>query len=532
MNKYSIDLTTAQELHRAGHLTQAKENYLQLLNENPENVTVLHMLGILAAEEGNLEEAKTYLESAYKINPTDSTYALHLANIYKALKLFSKASQILQEVINNNPKSAAAYNNLGTVYYAEEKWQLAMEAYEQAIAIQPEYADAYYNLGLAMLKASRWDLAKNTFQSLLELSPRHAGGMFQLACMAMAREEYPQAIKLFNDVAKDHPYHFETQTNLATCYLKLGKLNEAKTHYMQALEIIPNDDQVLFNLGVINMQLGKVKEAVEFYLRLVKIKPDFFDAHNNLGAAFLVLKDSAAALLHFREALRLQPNNSVIKHMVSIISEEKSLAISPPEYIRSLFDSYADHYETHILQSLKYQIPQLFYDCLQKAGVLNNEEKWDILDLGCGTGLCGQIFESKARSLVGVDLSEKMLDIALQKKCYTNLVCADILPFLSDKTGLYDLILAGDVFVYSGDLEQIFKAIHQALRKHGYLIFNAEINDQEDYMLTSSGRFTHSKAYIDRLITQINFTVLSYKKITIRTQNDVPVSGHLYLLRK
>lgn len=524
------DLAQAQEWHSQGRLAQAKEQYLRLLAVNPNNHTVLHMLGILAAEEGQLEQAKQYLESAIKINPHEPTYMLHLANIYKSAGDYPRAIQQLEKMLHSNPQSAAVYNNLGTVYFLQAAWQQAIAAYEKAIALQPEYADAYYNLALAFIKAERWDLAKTTLQALLELSPGHPGATFQLASMAMLKEEYETAIQLFDQVASAYPHHFETQTNLATCYLKLGKLNEAQAHYLLALEIMPHDSQILFNLGVINMNSNRLREAVTYYLRAAKEQPDNFDTHNNLGVAFLALRDDERALLHFREALRIQPSNEAIRHTVAILSHDKNIAISPPGYVRSLFDSYASHYEPHLVNVLHYQVPGLIYDCMREAGVLNNE-KWDILDLGCGTGLCGEIFKSRARTLIGVDLSEKMLQVAAQKDCYTDLVCADILPFLADKAGHYDLIIAGDVLVYFGNLDTLFHAIYASLRKYGYVIFNAEINADEDYVMTSSGRFAHSKAYLERLIAENDFTILKYQTVTMRTQNETPVFGHLYLLR-
>lgn len=532
MKKSQLHLADVQQMHREGRLEDAKLGYAKLLKENPNDPTLLHMLGILTAEEGRLDEARDYLEAAIKADPNNPTYVLHLANVLKGMGLFAEATKILLLVIKNHPNSPAAYNNLGITYYGQEKWQDAIAAYEKAIALQPEFADAYYNLGLALTKASQWEAAVNAYKALLELVPKHPGGLFQLGCINMQRMQYQTAIDKFNLVAQDHPYHFETQSNLATCYLKLGKLNEAKQHYLAAFEIMPNDEQILFNLGVISMHQGRVKEAVEFYLRVVKINPDFFDAHNNLGVAFLALKNMDNAILHFREALRIQPQYEALRHTISILAREKNISTSPPEYVRSLFDSYADHYDKHMVDALHYQIPNLIYKCMQQADVLKNE-KWDILDLGCGTGLCGEKFANVARTLVGVDISERMLEVASQKNIYNELVCSDILPFLVDKIEIYDLVMAGDVWVYYGDLKDMFLAVAQSMRKYGYFIFNAEISeDKEDYVMTASGRFAHTKDYLERLISQSHLTVLRYETVIMRTQADIPVKGHLYLLTK
>ena len=63
-------------------------------------------------------------------------------------------------------------------------------------------------------------------------------------------------------------------------------------------------------------------------------------------------------------------------------------------------------------------------------------------------------------------------------------------------------------------------------------MFNAEVSDGEDYKLTITGRFKHSKEYLDQLAQQNNLQVLEYKKVILRTENQTPVLGYLYLLKK
>lgn len=529
--KTQLTLNEVQEIHRAGRLTDAKRGYQEILRVDPKNVTALHMLGVVFAEEGDLDEAQANLERAVLLDPNNAPLILHLANILKAKGLFHQAQQLLLDLTQSHPNFAAAFNNLGTVYYAQAKLEKAQVAYQQAIDLQPNYADAYYNLGLVLTKLNRMQEAINAYQALIELSPEHPGARFQLGCLFMQQFKYEQAASQFAKIENQHPFHFETQTNLATCYLRLGRLPEAKTHYLQAMDLMPNDIQVLFNLGVISMQQGQLEEAISFYLRTTRINPNHFDAQNNLAFAYLTLKKNEAALFHFREALRLQPNNEAIRHTINILVGEKNITNSPPEYVRALFDSYADHFEPHLKQVLHYQVPQQIHQAVMHV-VNNTTVHWDILDLGCGTGLCGELFKSISRTLTGVDLSEKMLAVAAQKSIYTQLVHADILSFLSEKEAAYDLILGGDVLVYFGDLDAIFTAAYHALKPNGLFVFDTEINDKENFSLLSSGRFAHHKNYIDQLALAKHFAIIQSTVIPMRTQEQMLLHGYLYILKK
>jgi predicted TPR repeat methyltransferase len=523
-------LEEIRKLHEEGQLDQAKAEYLNLLETNQQNTEALHYLALLYAETGDAENAEATLKKAIAIKPEDLTLRLHLANIYKAQKIYEKAITELTAIIKLNSDYAAAYNNLGTIYDAMKNWTQAIKSYQTAIDVQPEYADAYYNLGLAQVKSGRILEAINTYQSLLEISPNHPGGLFQLGRLYMQQNQYEKAIEQFYKVLELYSFHFETEFNLATSFLRSGYLDKAKEHYLKALKIKPDDIQSLFNLGVIAMQQSKITEAIEYYQRVLSIDADNFDAHNNLGAAYLYTKDREAALKHFQKVLQMQPENKALQHTINILGHNKDLTSSPPEYIQSLFNAYADHYDTHIVNTLKYDVPQkLFAMVNEYVDVLH--AGWHILDLGCGTGLCGEIFKGN-NTLDGVDLAEKMLDFAAKKNIYQKLVQDDILDFLKDQHDIYNLIIAGDVIVYYGELADVFSACYRALRSQGLFVFNAEMDNSKNFELSESGRFVHGKAYLDRIAKENHFEILDYQTVDLRKQNETIVQGHLYLLKK
>ncbi len=508
----------------------AEKAYLTLLRKNPRDIETLHALGILYAKKENFADAIKYLQLAVTYQPSNSILQLHLANVLKAQGLFDQAIIILQKTIRDNPNYVSALNNLGTLFYAQEKFPEAIEAFSSVIQKEPNFIDAYYNLGLAFNKQNLFDEAVKTYRKLLELTPEHFAARFHLACTLVKKNNIDDALTEFKQIEKAQPHHFETQSNLATCYLKKGDLNLAKTHYLKALELEPRDTQILFNLGVIYTQQGNIDNAIQQYQKAVQINPDIFAAHNNLGVAFLAKQHVAFALHHFQEAARLQPNNQSIQYTIKALSQNQRLLSAPTDYVTSLFDAYADHYDEHLLTALDYQLPAHVKRVITMTHPLSHA--WDILDIGCGTGLCGEVMKPFAKTLTGVDLSEKMLAIAREKNSYDQLICEELNAFLAHKTAEYDLILAGDVLVYIGELTSFFKQIQRALRPNGLFVFNTEISDTEDYKMNQSGRFSHQRKYVETLAKQNNLSIFHYEKVMTRTQNNEPVYGHLYVLQR
>ncbi len=531
MKNPTHDISAILALHQAGNIVAARDGYLKILDKQSDNIEALHHLAMLYAQHADFANAITYFKKAIQYDATNPTLYLNLGNAYKSQGLFTDAENTLKQAITLQPNYATAINNLGTVYALENKLTEAIHCYRTAIEKQPNYFDAYYNLGLALTKNSERKAAIDIYQTLIAAVPDHAAACFQVGCLLFQEERLKESLHYFLSIEKLHPHHIETQTNLATCYLKMGQLNEAKTHYLKALKLSPADTQILFNIGVINMQQGFTDSAIQYYQRALQIDPNDFSLHNNIGVAFLAKNHISYALHHFKEALRLEPNNKSIAYTVQMLSQNQRLHASPPEYIKTLFDAYADHYEPHLLQSLDYHLPTLFWEAMQ-AVRKSSSAYWDIVDLGCGTGLCGEPFKSVANTLTGVDLSPNMLEIAANKHIYDKLVDVDITTFLQDKTACYDLVIAGDALVYIGDLTAIFKLVSQALRPGGYFIFNTEITTQPEYTMNQSGRFSHQKTYLESLAIQFNLKPVHYQEVITRQQNNEPVSGHLYILIK
>lgn len=531
MKKSTRTLDDIKQLHQEGELKDATHAYLDYLGHHPDDAEALHLLGLLLAERGNIKESREYLSRAHVAAPEDIGIQLHLANIFKAQNQYDEAIELLDSVIAANPDCAPALNNLGTVYFAKQQFGLAVKAYQEAIDLRPDFADAYYNMGLACARLQRDEEALAAYEALIHISPDHPGARFQMACLMMKRERLFDAIREFTAIAESYSYHFESHANLAACYLRMGRLKDACTWYMRALTIVPEDKDTLFNLGVIHMRQGYAKEAIGFYQRAVKVDPDFYDAHNNLGTALLVRQDNPKALLHFQEALRLRPDNEALRHTVRVMMHDKSLTSSPPEYIQSLFDSYAENYETHLKTSLQYLVPEKLLPVVQKTGILQ-PSSLDILDIGCGTGLCGELLKPYARKLTGVDLSKNMLAVAANKNIYDDLVVAEVVTYLKHHQGEYDLVVAGDVLVYFGELEELLAGIAQALKSGGYLAFNVEISEDQDFVLTPTGRFAHKKSYIEQLAVENGYTVKSTESIELRSQHDKSVPGYLCLWQR
>lgn len=168
-----------------------------------------------------------------------------------------------------------------------------------------------------------------------------------------------------------------------------------------------------------------------------------------------------------------------------------------------------------------------------------------VIDLGCGTGLCGALLKERglATYLVGVDISEEMLKKAQLKKAYDLLVKSEITEYIKtikQAQETVDLIIAADVFIYVGDLHEVMSLSSLVLRcQTGLLVFTIEDVSARDvgkcnkgFFLQACGRFGHSLEYILELAEKYGFDVISSSRCILRTQGDLPVTSLTVVMRR
>jgi predicted TPR repeat methyltransferase len=172
---------------------------------------------------------------------------------------------------------------------------------------------------------------------------------------------------------------------------------------------------------------------------------------------------------------------------------------------------------------------------VQAACSVNEGFDLDILDAGCGTGLCGTHLRARARYLVGVDLSVNMITEAREKRLYDDLVETDLVSFMENKPKSFDLVVSADVLVYIGDITPLALAAYLTLRHGGICAVSIEslVDDVgSPFLLTPSGRYQHTRQYVHETFTTAGFTVDSMQKTTVRIEYGVPVNAWIMVAQK
>lgn len=443
---------------------------------------------------------------------------------------FGEARRVLEAV--GDAGDADIFGLLGLVCGMSGDNLAARSALERALAYRPDNAVLRNNLGCTLRALGESAQAEIQFREAVRLKPGYSGAEVNLGCSLIDAGAYAEAEHVLRTVLAASPQHPEALNNLGTALRQQGLHNEAVQCYEKAVSAQPEYADALANLGMSRLFSNRPADAEACLRRALAIAPEHTVALFYLG--FLLHKRNAMSEAEacFRHILAIDPGHANAAYFLSVIGASETPPQSPVDYVKELFDGYADSFEEHLIGALGYSAPDVMNRLVRQA-LGKSPASLDILDLGCGTGLCARHFTDIAKSLAGVDLSQRMLDKAGALGIYDRLVQDDVVAFLGGQENAFDLILAGDVFIYIGDLGAVFPACTRTLRNGAMMCFSIEKSDDEKpYTLRRSGRYAQSPGYIAQLAEASGLRMVAAEDVVLREEYGDKIAGQVYVLTK
>ncbi len=149
----------------------------------PNNTQILYSLGYLYYTQGDIQQAKKYVDAAITADPQntnaqqlkqhlslqDSNEVMNQAVTFMNQGEYASAKKLMEKVVVSNPNDFQAYYYLGHIAYATEKYEDAARNFMMAIKNNPNYALSYYSLGLAYDKLKEFNRSQLAYEQFLKI---------------------------------------------------------------------------------------------------------------------------------------------------------------------------------------------------------------------------------------------------------------------------------------------------------------------------------------------------------------------------
>ena len=144
-------LDTAHGRHQAGDLAEASRLYHEILRHDPLQPDALHMLGVIARQQGNNELALKLIEVALGQRSTMPLAWHNRSVILRILGRNDEALQSAEQAVALDPNLPHVWDMIGFLLRGKGDFKRAREAYGRALAILPDDDKLLGNYALLLL---------------------------------------------------------------------------------------------------------------------------------------------------------------------------------------------------------------------------------------------------------------------------------------------------------------------------------------------------------------------------------------------
>jgi tetratricopeptide (TPR) repeat protein len=298
----------------------------------------LYKAGVqLEGEKKFAEALKSYLQAG-QIDNSFADLAFRLGRCYTAMEDDTQARQHYlgardldtlrfrsDTTINNTIREVAAANEAAGVRLADAEQVFARNSCGEVPGEELFLEHVHMNFkGNYLLARTVFDTITNPAPPALGTPSNQATPLSEEQCARrLAHTEWNESYhgtKTYELLLKGPPFTFQLdrveraerwKQRLAELRerLKAGGIQPAIADYQQAIQAAEGDWMIRMNFAELLTEIGRAEEAVEQYEQVLVHLRHSFAARYKVGNLYLKMNSPQSAEFHFREALRLDPDN-------------------------------------------------------------------------------------------------------------------------------------------------------------------------------------------------------------------------------
>ena len=343
----------ATYLEGIGFYPQAKEIYLKIVEDFPE----VHLnLAAIASEDGQIEEAFTYLEEIKSDSDWYVSALVLKADLYQMEGLTDVAREKLLEALTYS-EDPLLILGLAELDSELENYQEAIQGYAQLdnrLIYEQTGISTYQRIGFAYAQLGKFETATEFLEKALELEYDDLTA-FELASLYFDREEYQKAVLYFKQIDTISPDFEGYEYGYSQALHKEHQVQEALRIAKQGLEKNPFETRLLLAASQFSYELHDASSTEDYLLTAKEDAEDTEEILLRLATIYLEQE-------RYEDILDLQseePENLLTKWMIARSYQEMDDLDTAYEHYQELAGDLKDNPE--FLEHYIYLLRELGY---------------------------------------------------------------------------------------------------------------------------------------------------------------------------
>lgn len=241
-------------------------------------LTTLRNAAVMAAKQGKVDKALSYLDTGIWLSPTEGKLYLLKASLLKK-KGDPSYVEVLRQGVKMAPEDPELNYHLGVALKDEKQYDEALRYLEKAAKLKPDDAKIPFNLGVVYFEKEEYDKAVEQFRKALAIDSTNADAWLNLGITAVKQDDYATAVEAFRHYTRLVPDDAQGFYFLAVALLNLKEegqkaqnLQAALQAIQKAIELDPGNPDYYNIAGMVYKQMGDTKKSLEMFRKAQQLE--------------------------------------------------------------------------------------------------------------------------------------------------------------------------------------------------------------------------------------------------------------------
>ncbi|WP_158289994.1 tetratricopeptide repeat protein [Ramlibacter sp. WS9] len=256
----------------------------------------------------------------------------------KRASLQSRLEGSVAPAATAKPKvSSAEWRQRGNTYLKEGNLQQAANCYRRGLESDPKDATCYSNLGYVQSELGHAIVAQEMLSQAVKLNPVDYDAHYMLGNLARTRGEWLQATACYREALRINPGFDTCRRDLCISLAQMGRIQEATAVLEQGPAFAPDTADFHYFRGNLRLAVDECDEAIVHFRQAAQLQPQDSSILINLGVAQLRRREVFSAIQTYRNVLEFEPDNvQAHANLGAAFQQSGQLELAVQSYRRAL----------------------------------------------------------------------------------------------------------------------------------------------------------------------------------------------------